>query len=71
MDLKDGAKAEIPLFEMVKASLVLTDELIEDAHSRGQATEYDEDDFDEIEDDETQDLKGADKASDDTEKGES
>lgn len=66
LDLKDGAKAEIPLTEMVKASLVLTDALIEDARARGQAEDYDEDafgDFDDVEDEtdaEDEDASGDD-----------
>ena len=51
LDLKDGAQAEIPLTEMAKASLVLTDVLIEDAAARGQTTEYDEDAFDDLDED--------------------
>ncbi len=48
IDLKDGAKAEIPLSEMAKASLVLTDALIEDAQSRGHAADMDDENFDEF-----------------------
>ncbi|MEM8919855.1 MAG: ribosome maturation factor RimP, partial [Pseudomonadota bacterium] len=47
LKLKDGGEAEIPIIEMVKAHLVLTDELIEDAQSRGQALDAPEDDSDE------------------------
>lgn len=49
LDLKDGARAEIPLADMVKARLVLTDALIDVAQARGQipATD-DEERFDEI-----------------------
>ena len=53
LDLKDGAQADIPISEMVKAHLVLTDRLIEDAQSRGQAPELDENAFDEFEDEMT------------------
>ena len=65
LDLKDGAKAEIPLTEMIKASLVLTDELIEDAQSRGQAAEFDETEFDDVEDE--TDADEADASGDDDE----
>ncbi len=50
LDLKDGSKAEISIVDMVKASLVMNDRLIEEAQSRGQAPELDEDQFDEFED---------------------
>lgn len=50
MDLKDGSKAEIPISDMVKASLVMNDRLIEEAQARGQAPELSEDQFDEFED---------------------
>ena len=67
LDLKDGATAEIPLTEMVKASLVLTDALIEDARGRGQASEYDETDFDDIDED---DSSGAVHSAEDDDEGE-
>ncbi len=50
LDLKDGSKAEISIVDMVKASLVMNDRLIEEAQSRGQAPELDEEQFDEFED---------------------
>ncbi len=56
MDLKDGAKAEIPITEMVKASLVMTDELIKEAQARGQAPDVDEDAFDQVEDENSEDA---------------
>ena len=48
LDLKDGATAEIPVSEMVKARLVLTDALIDAAQARGQLPEADDEDFDDI-----------------------
>ena len=54
LNLKDGAQADIPITDMVKAHLILTDDLIEDAQSRGHAPELDEDAFDEFEDDMTE-----------------
>lgn len=49
LDLKDGGHAEIPLADMVKARLVLTDALIDAAQARGQIPETDDEDrFDEI-----------------------
>lgn len=49
LDLKDGGHAEIPLADMVKARLVLTDALIEAAQARGQIPETDDEErFDEI-----------------------
>jgi ribosome maturation factor RimP len=50
--LKDGGEATIPLGDMVKAHLVLTDTLIRAAQAKGQAKDLAEDieeDFDEIE----------------------
>ena len=55
LTLKDGAQAEIPLKEMQKAHLVLTDDLIKEAASRGQTTDYDEDVFDDVEDEDGED----------------
>ncbi len=49
LDLKDGARAEIPLADMVKARLVLTDALIDAAQAAGQIPETDDEErFDEI-----------------------
>ena len=50
LDLKGGGEAEIPLTEMTKASLVLTDDLIAEAGARGQAPDMDEndDEFDDV-----------------------
>lgn len=60
--LKDGGDARIDIADMVKAHLVLTDKLIQDARARGQAPEADVedgeiandlgDDFDDVEVDE-------------------
>jgi ribosome maturation factor RimP len=54
MDLKDGSKADLSFLSMVKAHLVMTDALIEEAQRRGQAPELDPDAddhaFDEFED---------------------
>mgnify|MGYP002781109952 CR=1 FL=1 len=49
LDLKDGGRAEIPLTEMTKARLVLTDALIETARARGHVPAETEDGFDEVE----------------------
>ncbi|MFC7292289.1 ribosome maturation factor RimP [Hirschia litorea] len=57
LDLKDGSQADIAIADMVKASLVMNDRLIEDAQSRGQAPELDEDQFDEFEDTESDDIE--------------
>lgn len=49
LDLKDGGRAEIPLSDMVKARLVLTDALIDAAQAAGQIPETDDEErFDEI-----------------------
>lgn len=61
VDLKDGGQAEIPLTEMVKASLVLTDKLIEDAQARGHAADLESeefDDYDETSADDADDSEG-------------
>ncbi|HVY89838.1 MAG TPA: ribosome maturation factor RimP [Hyphomonadaceae bacterium] len=54
LSLKDGGEATIPLSEMVKAHLVLTDKLIKAAQAKGQAPAEVEDDeiegdFDDVE----------------------
>ena len=57
IDLKDGGHAEIPLADMVKARLVLTDALIDAAQARGQVpSTEDEERFDEIVDDLNEEL---------------
>ena len=49
LDLKDGGRAEIPLADMVKARLVLTDRLIDAVQAAGQIPETDDEErFDEI-----------------------
>ncbi len=51
LTLKDGGTTTLPVAEMVKAHLVLTDALIRSARARGQAPELDEEleqDFDEV-----------------------
>jgi ribosome maturation factor RimP len=63
LNLKDGGTARLDVADMAKAHLVLTDKLIHDARSRGQApaADVDEDeiegDFDEVEVDEEEDLE--------------
>jgi len=64
MDLKDGSQAEIAVTEMVKASLVMTDRLIEEALSRGQAPEVDDDQFDELENEENNNKANIDNSDD-------
>ena len=55
LSLKDGGSVQLQIADMMKAHLVLTDKLIQDARSRGQAptAEMDEDDigddFDDVE----------------------
>ncbi len=57
IDLKDGGHAEIPLADMVKARLVLTDALIDAAQARGQVPSTDDEErFDEIVDDLNEEL---------------
>jgi ribosome maturation factor RimP len=58
LDLKDGGRAEIPLGMMSKARLVLTDALVADARKRGQIPEPADDEFDEIEESDTDDESG-------------
>ncbi len=60
LDLKDGSQADIAISDMIKASLIMNDRLIEDAQSRGQAPDLDEDQFDEFEDTETDDTDNQD-----------
>jgi ribosome maturation factor RimP len=50
LNLKDGGSASLEVADMVKAHLVLTDKLIQDARSRGQAPVPDDVEEDEIED---------------------
>jgi ribosome maturation factor RimP len=60
LKLKDGGESTIPLGEMVKAHLVLTDALIKAAQARGQAKDIADDEmddgFDEVEVDDTEDT---------------
>jgi ribosome maturation factor RimP len=49
INLKDGGVAQIPITEMIKAHLVLTDKLIKTAQDRGQIPEQFEDDVEEEE----------------------
>lgn len=60
LDLKDGSQADIAIADMIKASLIMNDRLIEDAQSRGQAPDLDEDQFDEFEDTEPDDTDNQD-----------
>jgi ribosome maturation factor RimP len=64
LKLKDGGEAKIPLNEMVKAHLVLTDALIAAARGKGQAREIDdsgiEDGFDDVEVEDTEQDIGQD-----------
>jgi ribosome maturation factor RimP len=64
LKLKDGGEAKIPLSEMVKAHLVLTDALIAAARGKGQAREIDdsgiEDGFDDVEVEDTEQDIGQD-----------
>ncbi len=55
INLKDGGVAQIPLSEMVKAHLVLTDKLIKVAQDRGEIPEEFDDDVEEevVEDEDT------------------
>ncbi len=61
--LKDGGEAAIAVSDMVKAHLVLTDRLIDEARAKGQAPEADveddglEGDFDDVEVDDDEDLE--------------
>lgn len=50
MDLKDGSEAELSINDMIKAHLVMTDRLIEEAQKRGHAPELDEEDYDDFDD---------------------
>lgn len=59
LELKDGLEAGIRIADMVKASLVMNDRLIEEAQSRGQAPEVDEEQFDELEDESPADNNNA------------
>jgi ribosome maturation factor RimP len=75
LTLKDGGEVVLPVSEMVKAHLVLTDRLIEEARARGGAPAADltDDgngaDFDavEVEDDSEDDAGGEDGFADDDE----
>ncbi len=75
-NLKDGGVAEIPVVDMVKANLVLTDRLIREAQARGQVSAGVEDEeiggeFDDVEvaDDEEGDETGDDDFIDDEDDG--
>ena len=50
MNLKDGGEVKLAVADMVKAHLVLTEKLIQDARKRGQAPVADDVEEDEIED---------------------
>ncbi len=63
LSLKDGGSAKLAIADLMKAHLVLTDKLIQDARKRGQApaAEVEDDeidgDFDDVEVDEDEDLE--------------
>ena len=74
LNLKDGGSAQLPVADMAKATMVLTDKLIQAARAKapppGEAEEEDdedeivglgeelEEDFDDVEVDDTEDLEG-------------
>ncbi len=65
LKLKDGGEAKVEVADMVKAHLVLTDKLIQDARARGQAPVAEDVEEDEIEDEFSDDFDDVEVADED------